>query len=132
MKRVLNENSNQSSKKIKKSSSLLSPHFLTINTGLTYSSILGYRVIIGNGKNLPEVIDFNSQVEAEKYLHDYYLKCDYCLIRALVFQDGFYLENEQGKIIDINTGKKYQFINKTRVSEWDLNKLDYNPVFRIF
>ena len=132
MKRVLNENSNQSSKKTKESPSLLSSHFLTINTGLTYSSILGYRVIIGNGEYFPEIRDFNSQTEAEKYLGNYSLKYDYCLIRALVFQEGFYLEDEQGKIVDINTGKKYQFINKTRVSEWDLNKLDYNPVFKMF
>lgn len=132
MKRVLNENSNQSSKKTKESPSLLSSRFLTINSGLTYSSILGYRVIIGSNQYFPEIRDFNSQVEAEKFLGNYTLKYDYGLIRALVFQEGFYLEDEQGEIVDINTGKKYHFINKTRISEWDLHKLNYNPVFKMF
>lgn len=131
MKRGLDDNLIHSSKKTKLSS-LLSSYFISINTGLTYSSILGYRVIIGDSKTPPEVKDFNSQAEAEKYLGDFPLKYDYCLIRALVFQDGFYLEDKQGEIVDVNSGKKYQFINKTRVSEWDLNKLDYKPVFKIF
>lgn len=128
MKRSLSDPLINSSKRSKSS---LSPYFLPINTGLTYCSILGYRVIVGNKEYSPEIKDFNSQKEAEVYLHNCPLIYDYCLVRALVSQEGFYLEDQEGGVIDINTGKKYQFVNKHRVSEWDLNKLDYKPIFKM-
>lgn len=129
MKRPLNDHLTLPSKKSKSSSF---SYFISINTGLTYNSILGYRVIIGNGQYPPQIQNFNNQTEAETYVSNYHLQYDYCIIRAVVLQEGFYLEDDQGKIVDINSGKKYQFINKTRLSEWDLNKLDYRPIFKIF
>ena len=133
MKRTLdNVKSEDFSKKLIKTHHPLSvSYFLPINSGLTYSSIIGFRVIEGISQCPPTVNDFRTLKEAEKYVKISEIKTDYRLIRALVNQNGFYLEDSNGKIIDINTNKKYQFVNISRISELDLNYLNYQPIFQM-
>lgn len=126
-----NERSEAVSKKLKMQHSLSISYFLPINSGLTYSSIIGFRVIEGVRKCPPTVNDFHTLKEAEEYILISEIKSDYCLIRALVNQKGFYLEDTNGKILDINTNKKYQFVNISRISELDLGYLDYQPIFQM-
>ena len=132
MKHFIDDKQSKSlSKKIKSSHSFSLSYFLPINSGLIYSNIIGYRVIQGTRECPPTVRDFETLKDAEKYLRFSEINSDYNLIRALVKQNGFYLEDKHGSIVDINTKKKYQFINSSRVSEWELNYLDYKPIFQM-
>lgn len=132
MKRSQDDDKSQEySKRLKKHHPLCVSYFLPINSGLTYSNIIGFRVIEGDRQCPPTIHDFHSLKEAEKYVQISEIKSDYCLIRAIVNQKGFYLENPNGKIIDINTNKKYQFVNISRISELDLNYLNYQPIFQM-
>ena len=118
-------------KKTKASEPLSLSYFLPINSGLTYSSVIGFRVIEGVKDCPPNIQDFHTLKEAEDYVKISEKRRDYLTLRALVTQDGFYLDDINGKIIDIITNKKYKFVPISRVSELDLNYLDYQPIFKM-
>lgn len=92
-------------------------YFLPINTGLVYDHIVNYRVI-ENEDNTPKLYTFLSIEEAETYIKE--KKLDNAIIRALVYQNGFYLLNKEGTFIDKKTNLCYSFVDKKRYSEWDL------------
>ena len=119
------------SKKLKMEHPISISYFLPINSGLTYTNIIGFRVIEGIKQRPPTIKDFLTLEEAEEYLLMSEIKSDYSLIRALVNQKGFYLEDTNGKIIDINTNKRYHFVNVSRISELDLSYLNYQPIFQM-
>lgn len=101
-------------------------YFLPKNSGLIYDKILFYRVIFqykNSSKNLlPEIFDFLSlelAINFCKNIKNY----DFINLVSVVEQNGFYLENENGEIIDNKTKKRYKFINKKRITEFQLDLL---------
>ena len=131
MKRSWDDNLDVSPQKKKRKEIPKSSLFLPINTGLTYSDIIGFRVIQGFKGQLPNTQDFMTQEEAESFLKSNHMNFHFGIIRALLKQIGFYLEDEYGSILDTNSNKRYQYINMTRVSEWDLTNLNYQPIFKM-
>jgi len=131
MKRPLSEKSESSfTKKFKIEKSF--SYYLPINSGLTFSKVLGYRVIEGEEpKQCTLINDFESLSQAEEFVKKNNNNCNFRIIRAIVFQDGFYLEDNHGAILDTNKNIRYSYINRQRVSEWDLSLINYKPVFRL-
>ncbi len=130
MKRKNNNIDNQISKiKFKK---LSFDYYLPHNTGLCFNRIEAYRVIYGDEKN-DYHYDFITLNEAKEFINS--LNFDdksFIVIRCIVYQDSFYLEDDNGKVKDSNTNKLYTFINRSRFCEWDLDKINYIPNLLLF
>tara|TARA_Y100000589_G_scaffold272664_1_gene265823 strand:- start:239 stop:586 length:348 start_codon:yes stop_codon:yes gene_type:complete len=105
-------------------------YFTSASSGLVYDNILEYRVIVGRENTLPDIYCFSNIDNAKNYFKNLE-KCTYSDIVALVEQNGYYLEDANGKIIDKNTGKKYKYINHSRKCEFPLNNLYYKPLFEM-
>lgn len=124
------EDSNSVLKKIKKTDPNFG-YFLPQNTGLVYTKIVAYRVILGQKEDYEQISDFYTLIEAQNYLKTLANTSTYSLIRAIVLQNEFYLEKKDGSIKDTRTNKKYICINKSRYSEWDLDNLNNCPLFEL-
>lgn len=113
-------------KRNNKNTKLSFDYYLPHNSGLFYDEIVGYRVIYGN-EDYDNHTDFNSLSEAREFINqlDFFNK-SFVVIRSIVFQSSFYLEDENGTVKDSNTNKLYTFINRSRFCEWDLDKIKHN------
>lgn len=101
-------------------------YFLTKNTGLIFNKILHYRVIFqykNNNNELPEIFDFNDLDLAKDFCKNI-INYNFINLVSIVEQDGFYLENKKGKLIDNNTNIRYSYIKKKRYAEFGLELLN--------
>jgi hypothetical protein len=101
-------------------------YFLPKNTGLIFHKILYYRVIFqykNKDKNLlPEIFDFNNldlAINFCKNIENY----QFINITAVVEQNGFYLEDPKGNVIENKSKIRYKYIDKKRIAEFSINLL---------
>ena len=101
-------------------------YFLPKNTGLIFNKILHYRVIFqykNKEKNLlPEIFDFNNLDLAINFCKNI-KNFEFVNLTAIVEQNGFYLEDIKGNLIENKSKIRYRYINEKRFAEFGLNFL---------
>jgi len=106
------------------------PYFLPRGNGINIKNdkIIEYRVIVEfKNKDIsskqPEIYCFPNLDDAKifsKKLNNYH----YLIIKVIVLQDGFYLDDVKGKYIDEISKKRYSYIQRKRYSELFLSEFN--------
>ena len=107
------------------------PFFCAQQSGLVYHDILEYRVIVPplpTIPSLPEIYSFASIQEAIQYSNELQKNSN---IVVLVQQNGYYLPSENGKILETNTGQRYQYHSNSRICEWQLSQFSNKPQIQL-